>query len=315
MTSCLICGGTRLTLLYDEVRDHFGVDPGTYRFLRCAACGSASLDPLPTLARLAEIYPADYTFKPAGDGGLRGLVQRLEWQLFYLCAYRRRVRAFRDLTGVRVGRVLEVGCGSGLFLEVLRGAGYEVEGLETSEGDARYARERLGLSVVHGALDTPGLMPGRYDAVLLVNVLEHILDPQDAVSRIRRLLRPGGWVVLGIPVIDSGQARWLGARWSAVTEAPRHVSIPSVAGARRLLEGAGFVDVRTAPSPLLENAGHVALSLFPAAASPLAQGRRRLLRRAAGALAMLPGLLVACAERLPGGPTTRAGTMFFAART
>ena len=312
--ACLICGGARQTPLYDGVRDHYAIDPNAYRFLRCSACGSASLDPLPAPERLAAAYGADYTFKPARAAGLRALVHGLEWRLFSRPAYRRRLRLLRRLTGLCSGRVLEVGCGSGLFVEFLRSAGYEAEGVEPSDADAEYARECLGLPVVHGGLDAPSLSPGRYDAVLLVYVLEHIPDPRDAVARIRRLLRPGGWAVLGLPVIDSGQARLLGPRWSAITEAPRHVSIPSVAGARRLLEEAGFADVRTAPSPLLENAGHVALSLVPSAASPLAQGRRRLLRRAAGALAMLPGLLVACAERLPGGPTTRAGTMFFAAR-
>lgn len=310
---CLICGGTRLTELYDGVRDHYGIDPGAYRFLACGECGSASLDPLPDPERLAAAYDAEYTFKPTTAAGLGRLLQRLEWRCFYLPAYRQRLRLLRRLTGLRSGRVLEVGCGSGLFLHVLRAVGYEVEGVEPSSPDARYARDHLGLRVVSGGLETPGLRPGRYDVVLLVYVLEHLPDPRDAVRRIHGLLRPGGWVVLGLPVIDSGQARLLRRRWSAVTEAPRHVSIPSVAGARRLLEEAGFQDIRAVPSPLLENAGHVALSLVPGAASPRA--RKRLLRRAAGALCLVPGLVVACAERVPRGVAARAGTMFFAART
>ena len=109
-------------------------------------------------------------------------------------------------------------------------------------------------------------------------------------------------------------ARWLGARWSAVTEAPRHVAIPSAGGARRLLATGGFTDIRSAPSPLSENAGHIALSLLPGAASPRAYGAARgagtLTRRAAGALLMLPALLLAALERVP-RREARAGTMFF----
>jgi hypothetical protein len=96
------------------------------------------------------------------------------------------------------------------------------------------------------------------------------------------------------------------------------VAIPSAAGARRLLENAGFENIRGAPSPLGENAGHIALSLLPAAATPRsyggAGGLGLLARRAAGAFLMLPSLVLAAVERLPGGPGATAGTMFFCGR-
>ena len=315
---CLFCGGTTLEPLYEGIRDHYGVDTEVHRFLRCADCGSATLDPLPSPERLAALYSADYTFKPEpARSALRRFLQALEWRCFYEPGYRSRLAIMRRLTGLHGGHVLEVGCGSGLFLRFLRDAGYAVDGVETSAADAAYARERLGLSVFEGALERLPLELGSYDAVVMVYVLEHIPDPAATLARIRDLLKPGGWAVLGLPVMDSGQARWLGARWSAVTEAPRHVAIPSAAGAKRLLEAAGFTDIRRAPSPLSENAGHIALSLLPGAATPRTYGAARgagmLARRAAGALLMLPALLLAAIERLP-RREARAGTMFFCGR-
>jgi len=317
--ACLFCGSAALEPLYEGISDHYGIDEGIHRFLRCRECGSATLDPLPSPERLMDLYSRDYTFKPGPErSALRRLLQAIEWRCFYEPGYRRRVSLIRRLTGLRGGLVLEAGCGSGLFLRHLREAGYAVEGVETSKTDVMYARERLGLTVFEGALETLPLERERYDAVIMVYVLEHIPDPASTLARIHTLLKPGGWVVLGLPVMDSGQARWLGARWSAVTEAPRHVAIPSAAGATRLLEAAGFEDIRWAPSPLGENAGHIALSLLPAAATPRAYGEAGgpgiLARRAAGALLMLPSLLLAAVERLPGGPDARAGTMFFCGR-
>jgi 2-polyprenyl-3-methyl-5-hydroxy-6-metoxy-1,4-benzoquinol methylase len=316
--ACLICRSPRLDVLYEGVRDHYGIDARTYRFLRCQECGSASLDPLPPAAARDAAYSADYTFKPTPGAGVRGLLAALEWRWFYRRGYVERLALIRRLTGLTSGRVLEVGCGSGLFLAFLRQAGYEVAGLDPSKADVEYARERLGVEAIHGDLETPGLATGRYDAVLMIYVLEHIADPHAALARVAALLRPGGWVVLGLPVMDSLQARLLGPRWSAVTEAPRHVHIPSVAGARRLLAGAGFRDVRTAASPLFENAGHVALSLVPQAATPRSYGGggagRVLVRRALGALALAPGLALAWAERRGGTAEARAGTMFFCGR-
>jgi len=313
--ACLFCGSAALAPLYEGIRDHYGVDQGIRPFLRCRDCGSAILDPLPSPEDLAALYSSDYTFKPIpGRSALRRFLQTVEWRCFYEPGYRRRVALIRELTGLRAGLVLEVGCGSGLFLRHLREAGYAVEGVETSKGDVAYAREAGGLTVFEGALEAAPLERGRYDAV----VLEHIPDPAATLARIHTLLKPGGWTVLGLPVMDSGQARWLGARWSAVTEAPRHVAIPSAAGERRLLEMAGFEEIRWAPSPLGENAGHIALSLLPAAATPRSYGEAGttgiLARRAAGALLMLPSLLLAAVERLPGGPEARAGTMFFCGR-
>ncbi len=317
--ACLFCGSAALEPLYEGVRDRYGVAEGTHRFLRCRDCGSAILDPLPSPEYLASVYPSDYTFKlEPTRSALRRFLQTVEWRCFYAPGFLQRVALMRRLTGLHSGLVLEIGCGSGLFLRYLREWGYAVEGVETSKAEVRYARERFGLTISEGALETLPLEPGHYDAVVMVNVLEHILDPAATVARIHSLLKPGGWVVLVLPMIDSGQARWLGARWGAVTEAPRHVAIPSAAGARRLLGTAGFEDVRWAPSSLAENAGHIVLSLLPAAATPSSYGKASgagmLVRRTAGALLMLPSLLLAAVERLPGGPDARAGTMFFCGR-
>jgi len=317
--ACLFCGSTSLTPLYEGIRDHYGIDEDVHRFLLCGACGSATLDPLPSPDRLMALYSSDYTFKPEpGRSVLGRLLQTIEWRCFYEPGYRERVALIRRLTSLQRGLVLEAGCGSGLFLRHLRDAGYAVEGVETSAADVQYARDQIGLTVHAGALETLPLELAHYDAVVMVYVLEHIPDPAATLARIHQLLKPGGWVVLGLPVMDSGQARWLGARWSAVTEAPRHVAIPSAAGATRLLEAAGFADIRWAPSPLGENAGHIALSLLPAAATPRAYGEgggvALIARRAAGALLMLPSLVLAAVERLPGGDAARAGTMFFCGR-
>jgi SAM-dependent methyltransferase len=315
--ACLFCGSPALEPLYEGIRDHYGIDRETRRFIRCRDCGSAILDPLPSPEELAAVYASDYTFKPApGSSALRRFLQTVEWRCFYEPGYRRRVALIRELTGLCAGLVLEVGCGSGLFLRHLRTAGYAVEGVETSKGDVAYARESSGLTVFEGALEELPLEPARYDAVVMINVLEHIPDPAATLARIHTLLKPGGWTVLGLPVMDSGQARWLGRRWSAVTEAPRHVAIPSAAGAKRLLELAGFEAIGWAPSPSVRTRD---TSRLPpaAAATPRSYGETgglALSRRAAWACLLGPSLRLAGGERWPGGAEARAGTMFFCGR-
>lgn len=317
---CLICGSPKLGMLYEHVRDRYGVAPGEYCFLQCHGCGSATLETPPSADDVAGLYPERYTFNRA-DGErsvLRAALASLEWRVFYAPTYRRRVAIFRGLTGLRRGRVLEIGCGPGLLLAQFRDAGYDVEGVELSAADAAHGRERYGLAIREGRVETLALERDRYDAVVLINVLEHILEPGPLLTRAYDVLRPGGWVMAGVPVLDSPYARLLGARWGAVTEAPRHVSIPSFSGTVGLLRHAGFAEVRSAPAPLAERAGGLVLSLLPSAATTVSYQRPSALagmaRRCLAALMMGPALGLAALEQLPWQRPRRTEMMLFCGR-
>jgi SAM-dependent methyltransferase len=317
---CVICGSGKLGLLYEHVRDRFGVAVGEYRFLHCHACDSATLEAPPSPDAVASVYPEHYTFnRAAGErSALRTVLAALEWRLFYAPTYRRRLAIFRSLTGLRGGRLLEIGCASGLLLVQFREAGFDVEGVELSSTDAARGRERYGLRIREGRVEELPLERDRYDAVVLINVLEHILDPAALLTRAYEVLRPGGCLVAGVPVVDSACARLFGARWGAVTEAPRHVSIPSFRGAVGLLRRAGFVDVTSAPAPLTERAGDLVLSLIPSAAATISYRRPSALaavaRRCAAALMMGPALLLAVLEQLPWQRPRRTEAMLFCGR-
>ena len=98
----------------------------------------------------------------------------------------------------RVGRLLEIGCGTGSNLQMLRGFG-NVEGIETSAFAREYAASR-GFSVRDGRL--PDGLPqsiGTFDAVCMFDVLEHIEGDLDALITVRRLLKPGGRIVVSVP--------------------------------------------------------------------------------------------------------------------
>jgi SAM-dependent methyltransferase len=317
---CLICGSAKLGALYEGIHDRYGVADGEYRFLHCHTCGSATLDAPPAAEDVTALYPERYTFNRAdGDrSALRAMLAALEWRLFYAPTYRRRVAIFRRLTGLRRGRLLEIGCGPGLLLAHFRDAGYDVEGVELCATDAAHGRERYGIPIREGRVETLPLERGRYDAVAMINVLEHLLDPGAVLTRAYEVLRPGGYVVAGVPVVDSPYARLLGASWGAVTEAPRHVSIPSFEGTVGLLRRAGFAEVRSAPAPLAERAGGLVLSLLPSAATTVSYRRPSALggvaRRCAAALMMGPALMLAAVEQLPWQRPRRTEMMLFCGR-
>ena len=111
------------------------------------------------------------------------------------------------------GTMLEVGSYCGLFLELARAKGWEVQGVEPSRWAAKHARD-LGLDVLPGTLEEawPHLRTGN-DAVIMWDVLEHVDDPMRLLEEAKELLAPGGTLCLSTLDIDNWYARALGRRW------------------------------------------------------------------------------------------------------
>jgi 2-polyprenyl-3-methyl-5-hydroxy-6-metoxy-1,4-benzoquinol methylase len=137
------------------------------------------------------------------------------------------------------GKLLDVGCGSGRFLALLRRAGWQVSGIEPDPLAAAAARERYGIEVLAGSIEAAGLPAHSFDAVVLSHVVEHVSDPAALLAACRRLLRPGGRLALSTPNAESRGHRRFGAAWLHL-DVPRHLFLFSAPALAALLERAGF---------------------------------------------------------------------------
>ena len=133
-------------------------------------------------------------------------------------------------------RILDVGCGDGVFLSSLADD-WSKQGLEPSVSGASLARKR-NLDVACATLDTA---PERYEVDLIsaLDVIEHVIDPHQFVESLKRHLRPGGVVLLLTGDADAFTARVAGPQWSYLRWCG-HISVFSQSGLRRLLEAHGF---------------------------------------------------------------------------
>lgn len=205
---------------------------------RCTSCRLWFLDPLPTPEEVASFYPKDYACyedlqKPPGSRLVR-LAREI--------GLRRLTRPVDRLMEAP-GRLLDVGCGTGAFLAAMRDRGWDVRGVEPNRSAANHARGRLGLAVHEGALAS-GLFPPRsFDVVTLWHVLEHLPDPADTLRTVAGLVRPGGWLVLAVPHLESWDARMFGPHWSGL-DIPRHLYLFPRATLARYLCECGFTVVR-----------------------------------------------------------------------
>ena len=231
---CSLCGG-EASLLYSDCLDLEYFVASSSQFYQCVSCGFVLMHPLPTRAELSELYPSNYhNFDPPSNAVARFLLDRYYEHQSAIC--RRHMPAS--------GSLLEIGCASGDILERMQDSGYRgVRGIEISREACEHAWDR-GLDVFHGTLDEFET-EDRFDLVFMSHVIEHVLDPLATAAKIRSLLKPGGLLYLETPNVRSLDARLWKRRWGLI-HYPRHLYLFDRATLRRLLEGAGLVDVRVA---------------------------------------------------------------------
>jgi 2-polyprenyl-3-methyl-5-hydroxy-6-metoxy-1,4-benzoquinol methylase len=193
------------------------------------------LHPLPGTGELEDLHAAGVyrsgsgeRFNPLGEW----LVSRSR------IARQRRITRF-----IRQGSILDIGCGRGLFLDLMRKAGWSVMGTEVSPAAAGAVREARGIPVVSGDPQGWGLRDGTMDVITLSHVLEHLLRPAQMIEECSRLLKPGGLLLCAVPNMASLQARVGRGAWFHL-DIPRHVHHFSDAGLIRLLEAKGFAAMR-----------------------------------------------------------------------
>lgn len=201
--------------------------------LRCSRCGLGwwpwdAFDP-------AGFYDADYfqsETAPQGYNDYRSMEPGIRRTA------RARLRRLARLKPGGPGRLLDLGCGTGVFLDEARRAGWDVAGVEVSAYGVEEARRR-GLAVERATADEAELAPGSFDCVTLWDVIEHVGDPRRVLRVAAAALRPGGILALSTGDVTSLCARVSGAAWHLFT-LPEHLFFFSPASLRLLMGQVGL---------------------------------------------------------------------------
>jgi 2-polyprenyl-3-methyl-5-hydroxy-6-metoxy-1,4-benzoquinol methylase len=270
---CLACSGKLTPLLANLFDTRFGIDR-EYAVRRCSRCGLEELYPVPGPEQLKYLYETYYNF--GGENGT--LYTRLRKSFFRSSLHRLWASADGDIsfyTRTGTGRLLDIGCNEGRGLEIYARGGYEVEGLELNETAAAVAR-RKGFRVATENLDT--FAPaGRFDVVVLANVLEHSPNPAQMLASVRSLLKKGGQLWISCPNNRSWLRSLFGAYWIH-WHVPFHIVHFSPATLRELLRQTGFTNVELKMiTPSLWVASSVIARIFARRGVPTRQLRNPFL--------------------------------------
>lgn len=247
--ACWVCGAAAFVAVHEaifELSIYAQQDPELAAYSgarvtlqRCRACGFAQPAALPALPNFFDrMYDQRWA-----DDWIAGE---------HDAAYKDRI--FADILAGLAQRVtrgralLDVGAHAGRFLRLAREAGWDGEGLELNPKTAAYAAQVSGAVVHQGNVHT--FTPTRcYDAVTVTDVLEHVPQPLDVLTRVRTFLCPGGWLAIKVPngpaqrVKETLRARLRPSYRATLADNLVHVNHFSAASLARALTAAGFRDV------------------------------------------------------------------------
>lgn len=226
---CPLCSGTAERFL--TLRDWAYTGEGPFGYLRCHTCGAVLAEESIPPKDLGRYYPRGYAayVEPQSISRFARAAQSVGIR-------KRRLLIERLRQG---GRLLDVGCGRGDFLQAMQATGrWQASGLERDQEAVQIARAR-GLDVHHGEIPDYPFPPASFDVITLWDVLEHLEQPHRTVQSLLTWLQPGGILVIRTPDAASWQARLFGPWWAGY-DAPRHRIIYTWQALQRLLKAYGL---------------------------------------------------------------------------
>lgn len=268
---CCVCGA-RGEPLYQRLRDRLFSAPGEWDLKKCPdpQCGLVWLDPMPFAEDIGKAYITYFTHGASEQGnvehGKRGLLLRRLFKYFkhgYLATrydYKNGVRIFQRILGyglyaypslvkslsrgvryvkhVPQGKLMDVGCGDGSYIQYMQGLGWAVKGIDFDPKAVSNARTK-GLMVQLGDLAQQQYPDNSFDVVTINHVIEHVPEPLGLLQECRRILKPGGKLVVATPNATSWGHRLYGADWRGL-EPPRHLHIFTPSSLAILVEQTGL---------------------------------------------------------------------------
>jgi 2-polyprenyl-3-methyl-5-hydroxy-6-metoxy-1,4-benzoquinol methylase len=226
---CSFCGNAASEVLYGQ---------GETAIVRCTRCGLAYASPRLREQFMLDIYRESSYFHDKSQVTDDFLNRRRTLHDVMFEVILNRIGAPPPQ-----GRLLDLGCGAGTFLQHAQRAGWQVEGWEVSPYAAQFAREHLGLSVRTGPMDLDQVAAESFEVVTMFDVIEHVYDPKQTLRNVYRVLKPRGRIVLTTPNFAGVTFRLFGRRHYGLDTSERglgHVTFFTRVTLEAFLESAGF---------------------------------------------------------------------------
>jgi 2-polyprenyl-3-methyl-5-hydroxy-6-metoxy-1,4-benzoquinol methylase len=195
---CRICQSAQFEPRFKK--DGFTID-------KCVRCGLTQVTNAPTAPQIRSYYDKEFF-----DTYYESLQKDEKTRKYEYRKFDCRLDQIERWAG-RKGKLLDIGCSFGFFLDTARRRGWDVHGLEIAEYAADYARTQLGIPVTASTLCNSDFPANFFDVVTMWNVIEHLANPLETLQHVHRVLKPAGVLVLTTGNVESLVARLQRTRW------------------------------------------------------------------------------------------------------
>lgn len=228
MKNCRLCGSSQLSL--KNKLPYFKV-------LKCDSCDVCFADKFPVEKKIKGIYTKKYYAAWTDDTGeIPRSVESMKKSTFD--AYLKLLSKYINLRNIRF---LDVGCATGFLLEEAKEMGCDCWGVELNPFGVKESLKKFPGRIYHGILESSKYEKGFFDAITMIDLIEHTQDPFKVLNEVKRITKNGGYVMMVTPNIGGIWAKILGNRWTNYKE--EHLYYFSEKSLRFLIEKCGLTFV------------------------------------------------------------------------
>lgn len=249
--SCDLCGSKDSEFCFSNYDRMFPEIEGSFDIYKCKECGLMFLNPQPSPDELLKHYNSGYSvFSDSNEiADMRKVYSLLEtlyhcsdlkgkafkWGKFLLLPLKPFLRTTKV---VEKGNFLDVGCGIGNFVFIMKYLGMNAYGIEPGNFDKKFS-EDYNLNIFQGELFEAKFDDNFFDVITLNHVLEHVSNPAETMQELYRILNKGGHLIIAVPITDSFAFKLFGKYWAQL-DTPRHLFLFSIDNLKDYAEHAGF---------------------------------------------------------------------------
>jgi 2-polyprenyl-3-methyl-5-hydroxy-6-metoxy-1,4-benzoquinol methylase len=242
VTNCPICNSASFAPFMECI--DYTVSKNRFAIVQCGSCGFKLTSPRPEESEAGKYYQSDDYISHSNSS--KGLINRL-YQRARRLTLKRKLKLVISVSGKQQGHLLDLGCGTGEFLNTCKQSGWNVKGIEPSPDARASAALQYGLEVHE--TDKWDFADNTFDVISAWHVLEHVYKLEETVKQVRRMLSQSGTFIVALPNCNSADAEFYKQNWAAY-DVPRHIWHFTPKDVKALFEKQGFTLKEILPMPL-----------------------------------------------------------------
>ena len=204
---CPVCSGTNF--IKKLTCKDYTKSKEIFKIVSCETCGFTFTNPRPSDQKIGDYYKSEMYISHTNESA--GFFNWM-YQTIRIYTTKSKVRLLKSIK--KEGVHLDVGCGTGEFLNACKKSGYKTEGIEPSVIARNQARENYNLSVSEKT-DLSQYSDLKFDTISMWHVLEHVANLNETINHCKRILKPGGKIFIAVPNHECWDANYYKEYWAA----------------------------------------------------------------------------------------------------